>query len=428
MAVPMWTVIIKNNGGSSIFFDDLGIAVPATSQITFSDFFTYEEIADSDDLRSAVASGGNIVVNDGVTDLSATRGVWFLTFEHIKDVMDNHYTKNQLTTPGSASVDWDNLVNVPEFANLYWKDPAYARVLGFYSLAPTGAVEGDFYVDTDDDYIYKYISGMWTPVLTAGLADTRVINLSAALEDVWEYSSGMWSYSYTPSANFAILVQDDGDGKQAQYVYTVVGGNIWVKIADVDFVAGHNTLDQAYDEGGAGAGRTVTVDAGAVQLSATASGYAPLELTDLVTAPQLGLDAGQLAVVNGLLYTYDDTRGKWLSVQRVMVAFGRRGNSNNQYMNHYGGNIASSQSGLRMARNATIVSLAGQFSASSTSDLHVRKNDVAVDIATLSVAAAQGAHDNTIDVDLTAGDYLQSYIDGGASPDPMLIVEVAWRV
>ena len=427
MAVPMWTVIVKNYGGSSVFFDDLGIAVPAASSLTLSDFFTYEEIADSDDLRTAVASGGNIVVNDGVTDLSAGRGTWYLTFEHIKDVMDNHYTKTQLTTPGSASVEWQNILNAPEFASLYWKDPAYARVLGFYSVAPTGA-EGDFYVDTDDNYIYKYTGGMWTAVLTAGLADTRVINLSAALEDVWEYSAGMWSYSYTPSANFAILVQDDGDGKQAQYVYTVVGGNTWVKIADVDFSTGdHNTLDQAYDQGGAGAGRTVTVDAGAVQLTASASGYSPLELTDLAAAPQLGLDAGQLAVINGLLYTYDDTRAKWLSVQRIMVAFGRRGNSNNQYLNHYGGNIAASQGGLRMARNATIVSLAGEFSAAATADLHVRRNDAAADIATLSVAAAQGAHDNTIDVDLTAGDFLQSYVDNGPCSDPMFMVEIAWR-
>jgi len=36
--------------------------------------------------------------------------------------------------------------------------------------------------------------------------------------------------------------------------------------------AGANTLDQAYDEGGAGAGRTITADTGAVQLNATALG------------------------------------------------------------------------------------------------------------------------------------------------------------
>ena len=39
-----------------------------------------------------------------------------------------------------------------------------------------------------------------------------------------------------------------------------------------------------------------------------------------------------------------------------------------------------------------------------------------------------GASDNTIDVDVAAGDYLQSYIDADAGvPDPMLIVEIAWR-
>lgn len=489
MAVPMWTVIVKNNGGSAVFFDDLGISVPASASITFSDFFTYEEIADSDDLRSAVASAGNIVINDGSNDLSAADGVWYLTFEHIEDVRANHYTKTQLQTPGQSTIDWTNIANAPDFANLHWLEPVYARVLGLYSTPPT-ANEGDFYVDTDDTYIYKYISGMWTPVVTAGLVDLRVINLSAAGEPVYQNVAGVWTFSLTPTANDAVMIQDDGDGKQAIYVYTPT--DTWVKIADVDWAGfdaritsletsatawnahldgGPNKhdaseidvegtypylgapddaeavfsniedhianlatvsgaaggLDDAYDYPTPGGGRTVYVDSGSVQLSAADGGYAPLELSDLGTAPLSGLGAGQLAVINGLLYAYDATRSKWLSVQRIMVAFGRRGNSNNQYLNHYSGTVASSQSGLRMARNATIVSLAGEFSAVASAQLHVRKNDAVANIADLTVAAAQGAHDTTIDVDLTAGDFLQSYVDNGPCADPMFMVEIAWR-
>lgn len=113
MAVPMWTLVVKNNGGSSKLFDDLGISVPASGSIDFSNLFEFEQIVSSDDLRSAVASGGNIVVNNGSSDLNATDGVNFLTFEHIQDVRYNHYTKTELSTSGSSIVDWGNLQNIP---------------------------------------------------------------------------------------------------------------------------------------------------------------------------------------------------------------------------------------------------------------------------------------------------------------------------
>jgi hypothetical protein len=71
-------------------------------------------------------------------------------------------------------------------------------------------------------------------------------------------------------------------------------GDIWYNSTDnnlylydgttnVDLTAagggGGNTLDQAYDEGGAGAGRTIIADNGAVQINNTASGDAVLEIT-----------------------------------------------------------------------------------------------------------------------------------------------------
>lgn len=491
MAVPMWTLIVKNTGGSAIFFDDLGIEVGASSQITFSDFFTYEEIADSDDLRSAVASGGSVVINDGSGDLSASDGVDYLTFEHIEDVRANHYTKTELQTPGSSVIDWDNIYNAPDFANLHWLPPAYARVIGLYSVPPT-ANEGDMYVDTDDNYVYKWVSGSWTPVLTAGLEDTRVINLSAAAEEIWQVVSGVWTFTYTPTGNDAIVVQDDGDGKQSLYVYSQAG-TTWLKIADVDWgdfdaritsletsatawnahlnggpskhdaseidvegtypylgapddaetvfsniedhIANLATvsgaaggLDDAYDYPTPGGGRTILVDSGSVQLSAADGGYAPLELSDLGTAPLSGLGAGQLAVINGLLYAYDNVRGKWLSVERMTFAWGRKGNSKDQYLDHWSGNTPSNLSGERVWRNATIVAMSGQLNVSGTCNFRIRRNGTVTNIATLAVAAALGAHDTTTDVDLTAGDRLHSYIDTVANVDsPELIIEVAWR-
>lgn len=482
----MWTVIVKNSG-PSLFFADLGISAPASAAETFSDYFTYEEIADSDDLRTAVASDPNIVINDGSNDLSPTDGVWFLTFEHIQDVRDKHYTKTQLQTPGQSQVDWENIENAPQFGDLHWLEPAYARVIGLYSVPPT-ASEDDMYADIDDGYIYKYVTGMWTPVLTAGLEGTRVINLSAAAEEIWENISGMWTFTVTPTANDAIMVEDDGDGNPAQYVY-VQPENKWIKIADVDWAdfdqritsletsaslwnahldGGPNkhdaseidvegtypyvgaptdaetafsnidtwignlvavsasaevSLDDAY-----GFGRTIFVDSGSVQLSASDGGYAPLELTDLTTAPLSGLAEGQMAVINGLLYEYDAIRLKWLSVQRQTFAWGKQGGSKNQYLRHWGGSIASNLSGERVWRDATIVAMSGQLDAVGTCNMRIRRNGTAPNIATLALGGVLGAHDITTDVDLTAGDRLHSYVDNNTTvQNPTLIIEVAWR-
>jgi len=68
--MAVWTVIVKNNSGSDQAIEDLGLTISDGTQIILSDEFTYSEIADSDDLR-ALVSTGDLVVNDGTSDLSA---------------------------------------------------------------------------------------------------------------------------------------------------------------------------------------------------------------------------------------------------------------------------------------------------------------------------------------------------------------------
>ncbi len=56
-----------------------------------------------------------------------------------------------------------------------------------------------------------------------------------------------------------------GNGTPAKgFYYWDNGAGTWISIADTQ-----NTLDQAYDEGGAGAGRTITADNGAVSIAGT---------------------------------------------------------------------------------------------------------------------------------------------------------------
>lgn len=419
----MWTLILKNAGAAQLI-EDLGITIPAASQLTISDQFEYEELASSDDLRTLV-DNTTLVVNDGTSDLSAADGVLYLTLYNAKETKDDFYPKTDLQTSGNAAVHWDNITNAPAFGSTSWLDPVLAMVTIQSATAPSSPATGDYYLDTDDDHLYKYNGATWDDQGAPATGD-RVIDLDSTADVVYEWTGASWDLVTTPVDGNAVLVDDDGDGKQAQYVYEDSTGS-WVKIADVDY-GEPNTLDGAYDQGGSGAGKDITVDSGAVKFDATSGTYAPIELTQQSALPTSGLAAGQLAVKDGILCCYDGTRSKWLSVQRIYLTFGRKGQTSNQYLPFAAGNLPSNNSGYRIPRNATIVSISGQLDSAGTVDFRLRSNDNAANISTLSLSSSTGGQDNTINVDTSQGDFLQMYSDNAtAVEDPMVIVEVAYR-
>jgi len=112
----------------------------------------------------------------------------------------------------------------------------------------------------------------------------------------------------------------------------------------------------------------------------------------------------------------------------MFLSFGRRGQTKNQYLNYSAGTLTSNNSGYRLARNATIVSMTGQLDTSGSCDVRVRKNDGASNIATLNISSSVGNSDVTANTDVSADDYLQSYLESASKvEDPMLVIEVAWR-
>lgn len=671
MANEMWTLTAS---GSNVDIVDLGITVNGVMNL-FNQF-DFETLQNSDDLRKEVGDG-TVILNDGLTDLDSTEGVNFLKTIDQYHLLEKHYTKVELVA-GTGTVHWNNLTDVPEFGSPSWKDPVKAKVLGVQATPPGGAATGDHYVDTDDNVLYKYNGATWDAVAATPTHGNRVIDLSAGVETIYEYTNGTgdWTTSYTPSGNDAVMVSDNGDGKGAQYIY-VMASTSWVKIADVDWgdiethldggagkhdaseidvegtysrlptaptdlesivstintslntlyvsagaswnphldggankhdadevdvegtythistgdletaisniddklesitvsadahvdggpskhdaseidvegtytyistsdletamndidtklesitvsadahvdggankhdasevdvegtythistgdletaisniddklesitvsadahvdggpnkhdaseidvegtytyistsdletamndidtklesitvSADNMTLDEIYNRG-----HSATVDAGAVILDASGGNYAPLQLTDRATAPSVGSAAGQLSVVNGLLYAYDAVRSKWLSVQRMFLTFGRRQSTRNQYLNFGGGGTASNQSGYRMPRNATIVSMSAQLEANAPAGgctFEVRKNDAVTIHESIGITAGnQGAHDTSIAInyDFTAGDYVQSYLSSTNLVEvPVVIIEIAWIV
>jgi len=478
----MWDVIINNNSGSIVTVVDLGIELANGDTINFSDQFEYEEIASSDDLRDLVASSDLRVQDpyDLPNYLVPSDGVLFLRLDHLYHLKTKHYTKDDLNTPNSgAQVDWTNIVNTPAFGSPKWNVPVLARVTQITSGKPSSPVAGDMCIDTDDspDKLYRYDGSTW---IDEGVVPDgkRVIDLSNGTEDIYTFdtTSETWSDGGVPDDNTAVMVNDDGDGNPAQYIYDT-DDNEWKKIGDVDFashfdggpskhdaseidvegvyseisgtptdlentISGINdklgdlgtglagtTLDGAYDQGGAGAGRAINATDGPVKIDRGSANTASLELVPKSNLPTVGLADGQIDIKDGILCIYDATRSKWLSVQRQFLVFGRKGHTRNQYLGFFGSRVASNNSGLRLARAATIVSMAGQIDATGTCTFNVRRNDVATNVTNLAISAGIGAEDISQNVDLNSGDFIQAQL-GSTVPvdDPMVVIEIAWRL
>jgi len=468
----MWTVIVKNSSGSDYDIEDLGVLIIDGTTINLSNEFTYTELCNSDVLRTLVGAG-SLVINDGVSDLSAAEGVNYLTLENLQKLGSDFYTKTELQSAGNSEVHWENISHAPSFGSPVWSDPVEYRVLSISSTAPSSPAENDVYIDTNTDHYMQWDGSAWQDK-GAVVVDDKVINLTD--NDIYTFDGTNYNSS-SPADNTAVLVNDDGDGKNAQYIYSTED-TIWYKIGDVDFAQHFNggpskhdsseidvegsysmipstptdlettvseindkltsldtnvnaiSLDYAYDgDAGSGAGKTVATDSGPVTLDAHTGSNAPLELTNLSSFPSTALASGQLAVVNGLLYIYDNIRGKWLSVQRQTLTFGRRGLTKNMYINLNVGTLPSINSGFRLMRNAVITGLSFQIDHAGTGVASIRSNNITTNLTSISLSAATGNQDVSINLDLSQGDFLQAYVSSAAGvEDPILVVELAWTV
>jgi len=144
----MYTVIIKNDSGSDKTIGDLGITIVDATQITFSDQFTYTQLAGSDDLRFLV-NAGDLVVNDGVDDLSSSDGENYLIIIHKTYLETNYWTKTDLsaTSGSNDKVDWTQISSIPNnLASQNTLDGAYdegGSGVGRTINADSGAVKID---------------------------------------------------------------------------------------------------------------------------------------------------------------------------------------------------------------------------------------------------------------------------------------------
>ncbi|WP_299160609.1 hypothetical protein [uncultured Tenacibaculum sp.] len=160
----------------------------------------------------------------------------------------------------------------------------------------------------------------------------------------------------------------------------------------------------------------------------TKSTDVPFKIEPNTTTPT-GTSGGQMYVdsTDGILYIYDNTRTKWLSVHRTMVGWGRNSNNTtNEYLRQFNG-AQSNNNGWRMIRNGTITAISAQTNINQTWTIEIRKNDVTTVITSLTMTSVQGNHNNTINVNVNEGDFIQAYCNGNSIDFPQVLIEIAWR-
>jgi hypothetical protein len=184
------------------------------------------------------------------------------------------------------------------------------------------------------------------------------------------------------------------------------------------------SLQDAYENNS-----TIIIDSnGPVILNSTTSSNAPFEIVSITTAPTTNLSAGQMTVVNGMLYVFDSTRGKWLSADKRNVSYEIR-YGNGVYLST--NNQSDHATGWTALSGGTIlgVSAAGGH-GNQTKKFSIRKNGVDTDLFYFNLAAGKYVN-SSLSLDFSAGDVIQIYCyadtqgNGGLVYSPRVALNIA---
>lgn len=420
-----------------VSIDDLGIVIPTGATWTLlsegdsSDpsiagvgQFTSSELRDSDDLHILVTGGTLEFSLDGAAQATTT----YVADVHLmEDFEDDHFDlrSGRLTLPSDTNPP--GTIASPQPGDLFYDSDDgylvfYNGVLGqWISITDSGSVLTDHGLLAgllDDDHPqYGLLAGNAARNAVTGKYDFNggELGLPTAADPTTAY----------PSATAGDIAYDTDDGYLVFY-----NGSAWIQLFDqVNTSLDHGDLTGLLDDDHTQYGLL----AGNAARNAVTGTY---DFTDgyLVApvksaAPTTNVVDGELAVVGGILYAYDATRTKWLSVDRVTVEASKQNGARNVYL-RVGDGVASSQTGYRVLRDATITGLSAQTDNVESWTLEVRRNGVATPVATLAITAANGDQDAAVNADLAAGDELQLFANtaSGRIRAPVALIELAWRI
>ena len=152
----------------------------------------------------------------------------------------------------------------------------------------------------------------------------------------------------------------------------------------------------------------------------------------------IGSITGQIAVIDNILYLYDATRNKWLSVEKTTLEFGRLGNGSAPAEIEFGG--GDLQNGPRMPFKGTIVSISISATKDNNNreiglfinDTNVPNNDIDIDedgVYTLDPTLLVYRNKN-FNLDFNAGDMISlALLDGSVNDieDLIVMLDIKWR-
>lgn len=136
----------------------------------------------------------------------------------------------------------------------------------------------------------------------------------------------------------------------------------------------------------------------------------------------------RIIINNGILYTFDSSRGKMLSNTRQYIRAGINWNQVTDQFLATDGGLNTMMVGEPVLKDATIVSVWAAGGAASTWSLEVYKAGTPSPITSVSLTNEAEKLNSSINVDISAGDTIQLRAAGTNIPFPKCYIELAWRI
>ena len=205
-----------------------------------------------------------------------------------------------------------------------------------------------------------------------------------------------------------------------RYVGTVGGPDVFPEELST-------TLDKSYDGTlGSGSGRIINVDFGPVTLAAT-NGSAALQINPVDYTPGSNLADGQIVNRGGILYIYDTTRVKWLSMMRQNVIFGAK-RADGVYLNL--SDFSSNMSGWPTLRDGAILGITAQSSGGYASkQFKILKHGEPTPLFTFNLTNSFYSN-GSLNINFSANDLIKILASSefGVAYNTIITLEIGWRI
>lgn len=194
----MSTIIAKNNKVSAILLEDLGIEIPGSGQENLTTYFTKVDISEGKDLKSKVSSG-DIIINDGINDLSISDGLAHINF---KTEYEDPTIDATSMIPHSIS-DHLDVIGTPSSSDhiLKWDTTLGSWAVSIpttYDSNDTPDTTSSIWIQPEQNELYYYntIVGDWISSSKITYTYGRSGNLDGAYMGIGGWATG--GYYYVP--------------------------------------------------------------------------------------------------------------------------------------------------------------------------------------------------------------------------------------